>query len=524
MTEKSAIARSAFSMTAATSISRILGFARDMLVARFLGAGGLSDSFFVAFRVPNLLRELFAEGSMSSGVIPVLSQYNATKGQSAAAMLVRSAFTFIAVLSGLVCLVGIFFAPQIVNIIAPGFSANPAKFTQTVLLTRIMVPFLFFVSISAIVMGALNSRKIFFVPAMASTWFNIGIISTIAALYFVLADHSMVVAIGVTVGGFFQFASQVPTFYKNEFSLRPSFNFSHPGLKQIGLLVLPAAIGTSVSQLNIFISTILASYLPTGSITYLYYAMRLIQFPVGVFGVAMGMAVLPSLSEHAARGDFDSLTKDFTFSLKLLFSITIPSMIGLISLSQPIVNVLFQHGHFDYQAMRGTTTALLYYCTGIWAMVGVRVVASTFYSMQDTKTPVRAAVFTLIINISMSVILMEHLSFAGLALANALSASANFLALFYFLNKKLKHIAIRGIVWSFMKTLLSSVLMGVAGWYLVNLRQWDSSGHFLVKSLYLTLIITVCTVVYFAAAYVLKSEEVNYIVKTFKRKIIRRTQ
>ncbi|MBF0457429.1 MAG: murein biosynthesis integral membrane protein MurJ [Nitrospirae bacterium] len=522
MTERSNIARSAFSMTAATSISRVLGFLRDMLVARFLGAGGLSDSFFVAFRVPNLLRELFAEGSMSSGVIPVLSQYNATKGQSAVAALVRVAFTFIVISAGLVCLAGIVFAPQIIHLIAPGFSSSTVKFTQTVLLTRIMVPFLFFVSISAIVMGALNSKKIFFVPAMASAWFNIGIISTIAALYFGLAERSVAVAIGVTIGGFFQFASQVPTFYKYEFTLKPSFTFRHPGLKQIGMLILPATLGTAVSQFNIFISTILASYLPTGSITYLYYAMRLIQFPVGVFGVAMGMAVLPSLSEHAARGDFDSLTKDFTFSLKLLFSITVPSMIGLISLGGPIVNVLFQHGHFDYLATQGTTTALLCYSVGIWAMVGVRVVASTFYSMQDTKTPVRAAAFTLCINIAISVILMQHLSYAGLALANAISSSANFLILFYFLNKKLRHIAVRGIIKSFAKTLLAALSMGVAGWYLVHIRQWDSSGHTLVKSLYLTVIIGVCMGVYFAAAHLLKSEEVDYIVKMFKRKILGR--
>ncbi len=514
-------------MTTATGISRILGFLRDMLVARFLGAGGVSDSFFVAFRVPNLLRELFAEGSMSSGVIPVLSQYKATKGQTAVAELVRAAFTFIAILSGLVCILGIVFAPLIVNAIAPGFSSNPVKFAQTVFLTRIMVPFLFFVSISAIVMGALNSRKVFFVPAMASTWFNVGIISTIAVFYFFWPNHSAVVAVGVTIGGFFQFASQVPTFYKNEYSLRPNFNFSHPGLKQIGLLILPATVGTAVSQLNIFISTILASYLPSGSITYLYYAMRLIQFPVGVFGVAMGMAVLPSLSEHAARGDFDTLTKDFTFSLKLLFAITLPSMIGLIALSEPIVNCLFQHGRFDYEAVRGTTAALLCYSTGIWAMVGVRVVASTFYSMHDTKTPVRAAVFTLIINIAISIILMEHLSFAGLALANALSSCANFLALFYFLNKKLKHIAIGGIVWSFMKTLLASAMMGIVGWYLINIKQvsaipgvkWNTTGHFMVKSVYLALVIAVCAVVYFTIAHLLKSEEAGYIIKTLKRKI-----
>ncbi|MCG6551793.1 MAG: murein biosynthesis integral membrane protein MurJ [Candidatus Magnetominusculus sp. LBB02] len=523
MTEKGNIARSALSMTAATSISRILGFIRDMLVAKFLGAGGLSDSFFVAFRVPNLLRELFAEGSMSSGVIPVLSEYNATKGHEAASALVRAAFTFIVIVSGLVCIAGIFFAPQIINLIAPGFSSNPEKFTHTVFLTRIMVPFLFFVSISAIVMGALNSRKVFFVPAMASAWFNVGIISTIAALYLGLANRSVAVAIGVTIGGFFQFASQVPSFYKNGFTLRPSFTFSHPGLKKIGWLILPATVGTAVSQFNVFISTILASYLPAGSITYLYYAMRLIQFPVGVFGVAMGMAVLPSLSEHAAKGDFDSLTNDFTFSLKLLFSITIPSMIGLASLSEPIINVLFQHGHFDYQAVRGTATALLCYSAGIWAMVGVRVLASTFYSMQDTRTPVRTAVFTLIINISMSIILMERLSYAGLALANALAASANFLALFYFLNKRLRHIEVRGIVWSFMKTLLASVVMGGAGWYLVHFRKWDGTGHFLVKSLYLVFIIGVCTAIYFAAAHVLKSEEVDYITKMFKRKITGRT-
>ncbi len=468
MSEKDSITKSATLISSATFVSRILGFIRDMIIARFFGATGLSDTFFVAFRIPNMLRELFAEGSMSSAFIPVLTEHRTLEGEREAGRLVRITFTFIVISVGSLCILGIISAPLIITVIAPGFMNEPVKFQTAVLLTRIMFPFLFFVSLSALVMGALNSKKHFFIPALAPAWFNVAIIIMIILFYSFFKEPVVAVAVGVTVGGMFQFLSQLPTFFRRGYSLRPDFHFLHAGLKQIGKLILPATVGMAVAQLNIFISTILASFLPSGSITYLYYSMRLIQFPIGMFGVAMGMAVLPTLSEHASRHDYKRLGEEFSFSLMLLFSITVPSMVGLIVLREPIVSVLFQRGEFDYAATRGTSFALLFYSMGIWAVVGVRVITSAFYSMQDTRTPVKVAIAALTTNIVMSILLMKPLLHGGLALAHAIASSVNFILLFYFLQRKLPGINARGVgIWLLM-TLSSAAIVCVVGWEIVG--------------------------------------------------------
>ncbi|QWR78387.1 murein biosynthesis integral membrane protein MurJ [Candidatus Magnetomonas plexicatena] len=512
------IARSALSMSAATSFSRLVGFVRDMLVARVLGASDLSDSFFVAFRIPNLMRELFAEGSMSSGLIPVLTEIRTKEGDAEAALVVRKAFTFVVIFIGIFCVCGIVFAPQIVAAIAPGFLQNIVKFKTTVILTRIMFPFLLCVSLAALVMGALNTKRVFFIPALASAWFNIAIIAAIVGFIALKISPVTAVALGVTIGGVVQFLWQLPTFFKHNYSLKPSIGFNHKGLKRMGKLILPATVGTAVAQINIFVSTILASFLPVGSITYLYYSMRLIQFPVGVFGVAVGMAALPALSEHAAKKDYEALAEDFAFSLKLLFSVTVPSMLGLIALSRPIVAALFEHGKFGPEAVKGTSTALICYSLGIWAMVGVRVLTSSFYSMQDTKTPVKSAVFSLTLNVLLSIILMGPFSYAGLALANAGASAFNFSMLFFLLKRRLSHIDFKGIAVSFVKTLAASVIMGLFGYFLMAFFERFKVESHLLKGGFLFAAIAVCTAVYFGAALMLKSDEVRYFLKTLKRR------
>ncbi|TAL26596.1 MAG: murein biosynthesis integral membrane protein MurJ, partial [Nitrospirae bacterium] len=333
-------------------------------------------------------------------------------------------------------------------------------------------------------------------------------------------EHPLVaVAAGVALGGFVQFAFQLPSFFKNGYSLAPEYNFRHPGLKKMSILILPATMGMAVAQINIFISTILASYLPEGSITYLYYSMRLIQFPIGIFGVAMGMAVLPTLSGHAVRGDLDKLRDDFSFALRLLFFITIPAMAGLIALREPIVNMLFQRGKFDYAATMGTADALLFYSLGIWAIVGVRIVTASFYSMQDTKTPVKIAVAALATNIVFSIILMGPLKHSGLAFANAIASSVNFFLLFYFLRRKLKRIDARRIIKSFTKVCLASALMGIAGWFLLHGDLWRQHGRSLEKAGYLSAAIMLCAGIYFLISYLLKSEEMAYVINLIREKI-----
>ncbi|MBI5739717.1 MAG: murein biosynthesis integral membrane protein MurJ [Nitrospirae bacterium] len=518
MDEKKNITKAAGLMSVATFISRILGYIKDMILAVFFGASGLSDTFFVAFRVPNLLRELFAEGSMSSAFVPVLTEYRTRQGEEEARRLVRITFTAILIVVGLVCVAGVIFAPALVAAIAPGFLVQPEKFKLTVILTRVMFPFLLFMSLASLVMGALNTKRVFFMPALAPAVLNVVTIAAVLLLSQALQQPIVSVAIGVVSGGLVQLAFQLPSFYKNGYSLTPELNFGHPGLKRMSVLILPATMGMAVVQINIFVSTILASYLPEGSITYLYYSMRLIQFPVGIFGVAMGMAVLPALSAHAAKGEFGHLRSDFSFALRMLFFITIPAMAGLIALRGPIVNILFQRGKFQYAATLGTSEALLFYSLGIWAIVGVRIVTACFYSMQDTKTPVKIAVFAVITNIILSLLLLKPLRHSGLALANSVAASANFCVLFFMLRKKLGNVDGRKIAASFMKISAASAVTGIAGWLIVRGDIWMHGGRTVEKTG-----IMIAAVLFYLAVYVLimrmlKSEELTYLVKMYKEK------
>ncbi len=519
MDEKKRITKAAGLMSIATFISRILGYVKDMILAVFFGATGLSDTFFVAFRIPNLLRELFAEGSMSSAFIPVLTEYQTRHGAEEAKRLIKITFTFILIFVGLVCLAGIIFAPAIVTAIAPGFLKMPEKFSLTVLLTRVMFPFLLFISLAALAMGALNTKRVFFIPALAPAMLNVSIIAVVLILITEMKQPIVAVAIGVALGGFVQYAFQMPSFFKNGYSLKPEFDFKHPGLKKMSLLIIPATMGMAVAQINIFVSTILASYLPEGSITYLYYSMRLIQFPIGIFGVAMGAAVLPTLSEHAIKGDFEKLRDDFSFALRLLFFISVPAMAGLIALREPIVNILFQRGEFDYAATTGTAEALLFYSLGIWAVVGVRVVTAGFYSMQDTRTPVKIAVVALLTNIILSLVLMKPLKHSGLAFANALASSMNFILLFYFLRKRLRRVGARNIIKSFLKVSFASAAMGFAGWFLLRGEIWKQSGNAIEKAGYLSGTIMICVGIYLSLSYLLKNEEMAYVIGLVKTKI-----
>ncbi len=509
-------------MSAATFVSRILGFVRDMVFALYFGASGTSDTFFAAFRIPNLLRELFAEGSMSAAFIPVLTEYRRKQGEEEARELVKITFSFIVIAVGVLCLLGIIFAPELVTVIAPGFLKSPKEFSLTVLLTRIMFPFLLFVSLAALAMGALNTKKVFFVPALAPAMLNICLIISIVFFASRAERPIVVAAIGVLVGGLMQFAFQLPLFFKKGYRLGFRPHFRHPGLRRMAILLVPATLALAVNQINILVANILASYLPSGSITYLYYSMRLIQFPIGIFGVAMGMAVLPTLSEHAVRGDTERLREDFSFALRMLFFISVPSMAALIALREPIVNLLFQRGSFDYAATKGTSEALLFYSFGIWSIVGNRVMTSSFYAMQDTRTPVKIATAGMVSNILFSLVLMGPLKHAGLALANALASWVNFSLLSYFLRKKLKRVDARKIVKSFVRIVAASLVMGVAGRLLLHGDLWEKSGRSLEKAAYFAATALVCIGIYAAVSFILKSEEMEYFFETLRTRMQRR--
>ncbi|MCK5505998.1 MAG: murein biosynthesis integral membrane protein MurJ [Thermodesulfovibrionia bacterium] len=518
MDEKRNVTKAAGQISIATTGSRILGFVRDILLAGIFGATDKTDAFFIAFRIPNLFRELFAEGSMSAAFIPVFTETLTKEGRDDAKKLASAVLAFMICALSVICLLGIIFAPYVVSAIAPGFIKSPDKFSLTVKLTKIMFPFLFFISIAALAKGVLNSLRSFFIPALAPIFLNLAIITS--ALFFAHKFEVPLVAIGlaVSVGGALQVAIQIPALMRKRFIVWPVFSFAHPGLKKILRLLLPAVVGMGVAQINIFISTIFVSYLSGGSATYLYYAMRLVHLPIGIFGVAMATAVLPSLSEHAAKGDNKTLRDTFSFSLRLLFFITLPAMAGLMALSEPIIHVLLQRGEFTALATTETAYALMFYSSGLWAFVGTRIVASTFYSFQDTKTPVKIAALSVLTNIIFSFVLMGPLRHGGLAFANAIASAVNFVVLFYLLRKRLGSVDGSNIIRSFIKAFTASAAMGIMGFFVLKMYAWNDQSVIFEKAGVLASVIALCIGIYILIMHLMKSEELRYLINMRKRK------
>lgn len=464
MSEKQRVTKAAGVVGAATLLSRILGFVRDVVIAWLFGAGLASDAFFVAFRIPNLLRRLFAEGSLSIAFIPVFSEYLTRKGTVEAFALARSAIRLVSVVLTAVTLLGILLAPLIVRLVAPGFGDAPDKFGLTVLLTRIMFPYIFFVGLVALAMGILNVLDHFAAPALAPVFLNVGIIAA-AFLIAPYLEHPVVaLAIGVLIGGGLQLALQIPFLVRKGVAFWQRAPLWHPGLRRVGALMLPTVFGAAVYQINILIGTLLASLLPEGSVSYLYYGDRLVQFPLGIFAIATATAVLPSLSRQAAAGDLAAVRDTFGYALRLVMFITVPAMVGLIVLRDPIVALLFKRGAFDAQTTRLTAVALLYYGVGLWAFAAVRIVVSTFYALQDTRTPVRMAVVSIAANVIFALALMGPLQHGGLALATSLGSVINLILLLWALKKPLGSLAWRPLLEALGRIALCACLMGAAVW------------------------------------------------------------
>lgn len=342
--EKKNVSRAAGVVGFYTFLSRILGLVRDMVLAFFFGTGMTMDAFVAAFRIPNLLRRLFAEGSLTIVFIPVFTEYLTTKTKKDAFDLARIVLTLLLLVLVCVTLAGILLAPWIVRIQAWGFGSSGVKYDLTLFLTRITFPYIFFISIVAFFMGVLNSLRRFAAPAAAPIFLNVGIIGAAYLLSPHLAQPIVGVAIGVLIGGMLQVVLQVPWIIKEGLKLFPLWQPDHPAVKRIGMLMLPAVFGSAVYQLNSYIGTLLASFLAEGSVSWLYYADRLVQFPLGVFAIAISTAALPSLSTHAAKKDPDEFAKTLSHSLRLVFFIILPSMVGLILLGRPIIRVLFERG------------------------------------------------------------------------------------------------------------------------------------------------------------------------------------
>lgn len=520
--ENVAVAKAAGVVGFATLLSRVFGFLRDMVVAAFFGAGIATDAFFVAFRIPNLLRRLIGEGSLTVSFVPVFTEYLSTRSRKEALDLASITFTALSIVLVIVTVLGILFSPLIVTITAPGFRRIPAQFELTVFLTRLMFPYIFFIALVALCMGILNSLRHFAAPALSPVLLNVAMIAAAIFLRGCFSEPVYALAIGVIVGGILQLAFQWPFMRRMGVRLKFIVDFNDPGLRRIGVLMLPAVFGAAIYQINVFVGTILASLLPKGSVSYLYYADRMVELPLGVFAIAVGTAVLPSLSRQAVKSELDEMKRTISFSLSLILFVTIPAMIVLIYLRVPILSVLFQRGAFTVTDTLLTAQALLCYSVGLWAFSSVRIIVSAFYAFQDTRRPMFGAIIALIVNVLFSIILMGPLKHGGLALATSIGSAVNVLFLAVILWRRIGAFLERDFFFSLAKIVVSSVLMVVSMVVVDTILPWQMGASFSYRCLYLIIAMTAGVIVFFGSAWIQRSHEMVLLTEAIGRRMGKR--
>ncbi|MGA6827412.1 murein biosynthesis integral membrane protein MurJ [Nitrospira sp. NS4] len=516
--EQHSVVKAAGLIGLGTFASRILGFIRDMVLARLFGATAAADAFYVAFRIPSLLRELFAEGSMSSAFIPVFTEYHTLRSKREAWELASAVFTTLLTIVTFVTMLGILAAPWLVWLLAPGFHADANKLALATLLTRVMFPYLLFISLAALAMGILNSVRAFAAPAFSPLFLNVFIIGGALFLSPYVTEPILGVAVGVVAGGAAQFAMQVPGLKLRGLLFGMRFEPGHPGVRRIGQLMVPSLLGLSVTQVNLTVSTILASFFAGGP-TYLFYGMRLIQFPLGIFGVALATAILPTLSAQAARGALDELRTTFGFGLRMILFIILPAMVGLILLRTPIVHLFFEHGTFTAHDTAETALAVLCYAVGLWAFGGVRIIVAAFYSLQDTKLPAISAAIAVAANIVFSLALMPVLGAAGLALATALAAMVNGGILVVVLNRRIGGVEWRSVGLSLGRALVACLPLVAACWWVADAEVWSRPDEWIAKTVMLIVAIGLSVSGYLGVHALLKSEELDVVWGMAKRKL-----
>jgi putative peptidoglycan lipid II flippase len=504
------VSRAAGTVGGMTLLSRIFGFIRDTVIAMMFGASASADAFFVAFRIPNLQRRILGEGAVTSAFIPVFSECLKTQGEEEAWSFTGRLFNIFLLALILITLGIMIFAPEITAVFAPGFVTQPGKFELTVSLTRWMAPFLIFVGLAAFCMGILNCLKIFALPAAAPTVLNVCMILSALLISPRLEQPIYGIAIGVLVGGFFQLLIQLPATFRAGFRFVPVFDWKHPSIIKISKLITPAILGLAVYEVNILVDTLIASLLPGGSISYLYYANRLVQFPLGIFGVALGVAILPTLSDYAAQKNMAELVKTLAFGIRLILFITVPATVGIIILRFPIVNTLWERGAFSRETTEGTSIALLYYALGLCAFAGTKVIVSAFYSLQDTKTPAKIGIYSMLLNIVLCAILMWPLKHGGLALATSISALFNVVTLMVILKKRLGLIGGMNILRAAGKLAVAALAMA-GSIFFFNQMFFQPTAPAYYKLFILITCITLGMIVFIFVSKAVKNEELEFL-------------
>jgi putative peptidoglycan lipid II flippase len=453
--------RALVTVSGLTLVSRILGYARDFVIARAFGAGLYTDAFFVAFRIPNLLRRLFAEGAFSQAFVPVLAEHKNRHTPEETRTLIDGVATVLFVALAAAAALGVALSPVIVYVSAPGFAADPVKYDLTVLMLRICFPYIAFISLVALAAGVFNTWNRFAVPAITPALLNVCFI--VAALVFADHFHPPIVALAwaVFAGGIVQLAFQIPFLMKMGLLPRWRLDFSHPGVQRVLKIMAPATFGVSVAQISLLINTIFASYLTTGSVSWLYYADRLMELPAGMLGVALGTILLPSLSKYHADANHAEYSRLLDWGLRLTFLLALPCAVALAVIALPMVTALFQYGRFTGADALLTRDALAAYSVGLLGMILVKILAPGFYARQNIRTPVRIGILTLFVTQGLNLALIVPLKHAGLALAIGLGACMNAALLYFYLRRDGIYEPQSGWLVFFLKVLASAGFMAV---------------------------------------------------------------
>ncbi len=513
----------------AVMLSRVLGLARELILAALFGAGRGMDAYITAFRAPNLLRDLFAEGALSVAFVTVFSKVGVEKGVDAAWVLARKMATLTLVFMSIVTALGIIFAGPLMCVLAPGF--DPAKSAFAIELTRIMFPFILLVSLAALVMGMLNSRNVFGVPALASSFFNLGSILGGVAVAWLIDPHfgprALVgIAIGTLIGGFLQLAVQLPSLRKVGFTFAFDFRWKDPQVKRVLMLMLPAVIAASAVQVNVMVNSVFASYLGDGAVSWLSYAFRLMQLPLGIFGVAIATVTLPAVSKIAAGGDMVHFRETLSKALRLALFLTLPATVGLVMMSDEIIGLIYQRGKFSAADTLQTGAALEFYASGLMAYACIKVLSPAFYALDRKWTPMVVSFASIALNVLLNWQLTFRMGMGhrGLALSTGLSAIANFLMLFMLMRRAAGGMQTAALCASFARmTIAGAGLLGacVAGRHF--LASWLGSPVLLDRAWSLLAVIAVAAAVYFGLCALLRVDEARDALALVRRKISRRS-
>ena len=531
---RSSVARNASIVSLAVMASRVLGLVRDQVFAIFFGAGLYYDAFLTAFRIPNLLRDLFAEGALSAAFVTTFTQVLETKGEKEAIQLSNRVATLIILVITAISIIGWWYAPTIVQVLAPGFYDVPGKAELTIKLTRIMIPFLLLVALAAQAMGILNARGRFGIPALASAFFNIGSILGGLLLGFMIGTALGLSAIegmayGTLIGGFLQFAVQWPSLVRTGFSYRPMISINDPGIRQIFSLMGPAIIGTAAVQVNVFVNTNFASSIidpatgavANGPVSWLSYAFRFMQFPIGVFGVAIATAALPPLSRSSAQTDYVEFRRTLAHSLALVFLLCVPSAVGLAVLSRPIIALIFEHGRFSAFDTVQTGNALAAYSIGLAGYAAVKVLSPAFYALGDARTPMLISLGSIAVNYLMNSLLVGRFGHVGLAFSTSTVALVNVFLLAIFMRRRVGPLEGTRLGSTLARICFAAIPMAAVAWLVSESCGSLPLAGIALKLVRVTAAITAAAIAFYATCRLLRVGELDEAIDAIAGRFLR---